>query len=123
MARILIADDSSLQKSIITKFLREFNHTILEAENGTQAYNIAVEEIPDLILLDVVMPDCNGYQAIRLLQRNPITNKIPVVMVSTKSLDVDKIWAKKQGAAGYVTKPVEKQSLIDTINVALGKIS
>ncbi len=119
MAKILIVDDSQLQKAVVAKYLAELGHILLEAADGNQAYALALEKKPDLILMDIIMPDCNGFQATRLLQKDVRTMHIPIVMVSTKRLAVDRLWAEKQGAIDYVTKPIVKEELIRAVNNAL----
>lgn len=74
---------------------------------------------PDLILMDVVMPDLNGFQATRQLQRDPKTQHIPVIIVSTKNQQTDKIWGLRQGAIDYLIKPVQESELIQSIETVL----
>lgn len=116
MAKILIADDSKLQKLEIAKFLIKLGHQVLEAKDGNEAVHIAELHLPDLVLMDVVMPECNGFSALRRIKTNDKLKHIPVIMVSTKSEDIDKIWASKQGAVGYITKPVDFNLLENEIN-------
>ncbi len=116
MAKILIADDSKLQKLEITKFLKKLGHQVLEAKDGNEAVQIVEQFLPDLVLMDVVMPDCNGFSALRRIKNNENLKHIPVIMVSTKSADIDKIWASKQGAVGYITKPIDFNLLENEIN-------
>jgi len=79
----------------------------------------AIDEKPDLILMDVVMPGVNGFQATRKLSKTTETSKIPVVMVTTKSQETDRIWGMRQGAVDYLVKPVKEQQLIDKIKQLL----
>lgn len=116
VAKILIADDSKLQKLEIAKFLKKLGHEVLEAKDGNEAVEIIELHTPDLVLMDVVMPECNGFSALRKVKNNAKTKHIPVIMVSTKSEDIDKIWANKQGAVGYVTKPIDFNLLENEIN-------
>ncbi|ELV07824.1 response regulator [Wohlfahrtiimonas chitiniclastica] len=116
MAKILIADDSKLQKLEIARFLKKLGHIVLEAQDGFEAIDLANVHLPDLILLDVVMPSCNGFSALRKIKSNEKTQHIPIMMVSTKSEDIDKIWASKQGAVGYITKPIDFVLLEAEIN-------
>lgn len=81
---------------------------------------MARTERPDLILMDVVMPGMNGFQATRELSKDPLTSTIPVIMVSTKDQETDKAWAIRQGARDYVIKPFSKTDLLDKIGGLLG---
>jgi twitching motility two-component system response regulator PilH len=96
--------------------MEKMGHTVLTANNGEEGVTTAVAEQPDLVLMDVVMPGINGFQATRQLHKDATTKNIPVIIVSTKDQATDKMWGQRQGAKGYVTKPVEEQELIDTIN-------
>lgn len=116
MAIILIADDSKLQKLEIAKFLQRMGHQVLEAKDGNEAVDITKTSTPDLILMDVVMPECNGFNALRKIKKDDAVKHIPVIMVSTKSEAIDKAWAERQGAAGYVTKPIDFNLLENEIN-------
>lgn len=89
---------------------------MLTAATGSDGVSMAGEEQPDVILMDVVMPGINGFQATRQITRSELTAHIPVVIVSSKSQDADRIWGERQGACGYLTKPVDDQTLIRTVN-------
>jgi twitching motility two-component system response regulator PilH len=89
------------------------------AENAEETLRLLAEDRPDLVLLDVVMPGLNGFQATRQLARDPDTSAIPVVMVSTKSQETDRVWAMRQGARGYLTKPIDERLLLQTIRQVL----
>jgi twitching motility two-component system response regulator PilH len=115
MARILIVDDSEVQLYALRKVLEDCGHEVFTAENGPDGIALAVSEQPELILMDVVMPEMSGFQATRKLSRMPETSKIPVVFVTTKDQDSDRIWGMRQGAADYITKPVDKKLLLATI--------
>lgn len=120
MALILIADDSPTEIYILTKILEKHNHTVLTAEDGEQAIELTKEHRPELILMDVVMPKLNGFQSTRRLTRDPETEDIPIIIVSSKNQETDKLWGIRQGAKGYLGKPVEEHLLIDEINKLLG---
>jgi twitching motility two-component system response regulator PilH len=94
---------------------------VLTAEDGAKGVEVATQELPDLILMDVVMPKLNGFQATRRISRNANTSHIPIIMVTTKGEETDKIWGQRQGAKGYVTKPVDEEELIGNINDLLSK--
>lgn len=120
MALILIADDSPTEIYILTKILEKHNHSIVTAGDGEQAIEMAKEHKPNLILMDIVMPKLNGFQSTRRLSKDPETEDIPVIIVSSKNQETDKLWGMRQGAKGYLGKPVEENELIDEINKLLG---
>lgn len=91
----------------------------LVADSGEEGLRQAKTSRPDCILMDVVMPGMNGFQATRKLTRDPDTAAIPVIMVTTKDQETDKIWGMRQGAVEYIVKPVAEQQLVATINQAM----
>ena len=115
MSRILIVDDSPTEMFRFKEILAKHGFDVLEANNGADGVTIAQAEQPDLILMDVVMPGVNGFQATRQITRGDKTKHIPVVIVSTKDQDIDRVWGKRQGATDYLTKPIEEMLLIDVI--------
>jgi twitching motility two-component system response regulator PilH len=115
MARILIVDDSPSQLMGIRRIVEKLGHEALTAEDGAAGVEVAKREIPDLILMDVVMPNLNGFQATRTICREPSTKHIPIVLVTTKDQDTDRMWGMRQGAKAYLTKPFSETELSDTI--------
>ncbi|MCB1632423.1 MAG: response regulator [Pseudomonadales bacterium] len=120
MARILIVDDSPTENFSIGSLLGRQGHDVIAAESGEEGIRLAREQRPDLILMDIVMPGLNGFQATRQLTRDPQTAMIPIVILTSKSQDTDRVWAERQGAKGYLTKPVEEAVLLSTITHVLG---
>ena len=120
MARVLIADDSPTDVLKLSKMLAKNGHEVLEAMSGQDAVGKAQAEQPDLVVMDVVMPGMNGFQATRTLARGANTKHIPVIVVSSKDQETDKMWAKRQGAREYIVKPVKEADLISKINAILG---
>jgi twitching motility two-component system response regulator PilH len=116
MARILIVDDSPTQTMSLSKILKKHGHEIITAKDGIEGVEVAKAELPDLVLMDVVMPKINGFQATRKIVKDPATAHIPVIIVTTKDQETDKIWGERQGAKGYVVKPVDEDVLVETIN-------
>jgi twitching motility two-component system response regulator PilH len=116
MARILIVDDSPTQTLSLSKILKKHGHEVITAKDGAEGVEVAKAELPDLVLMDVVMPKINGFQATRQDHQNPSTSHIPVIIVTTKDQETDKIWGERQGAKGYVIKPVDEDVLVETIN-------
>ena len=121
MARILIVDDSPTQTLSLSKVLKRHGHEILTAKDGEEGVEVATAELSDLVLMDVVMPKINGFQATRQITKNPSTSHIPVIIVTTKDQETDRIWGARQGAKSYVTKPVEEELLMEAINQYLPK--
>lgn len=119
MARILIVDDSPTEIRKIRSILERHNHEIMTADNGADGVALAKSEKPDLILMDVVMPGLNGFQATRQLTKSDDTAGIPVVIVTTKDQETDRVWGTRQGAKGYLVKPVDENELIKTITALL----
>ena len=115
MARILIVDDSPTETFRFKEILTKHGYDVLEASNGADGVTLAKAEQPDLVLMDVVMPGVNGFQATRQITRDEDTKHIPVVIVSTKDQATDRGWGKRQGAIDYLIKPIEENQLIDVI--------
>ncbi|HEU0277920.1 MAG TPA: response regulator [Rhodanobacteraceae bacterium] len=121
MARILVVDDSPSQLEGLKRMVEKLGHQALTANDGAAGVESARRDHPDLVLMDVVMPNLNGFQATRALAKDPETHDIPVILVTTKDQDTDKVWGLRQGAKAYVTKPVNAVELAKAINQTLGK--
>ncbi len=115
MARILIVDDSPSQLYNLKQVVEKLGHETITAEDGEEGVSVAIDQQPDLILMDVVMPNQNGFQATRAISRDDRTSHIPVILVSTKNQETDRVWGMRQGAKGYVTKPINEKVLISAI--------
>ena len=119
MKRVLVVDDSPTETYHISNILNKHGYEVVSAETGELGVELAQEHHPDLVLMDIVMPGINGFQATRQLTRNPETSGIPVIMVTTKNQPSDREWSRKQGARGYLVKPVPEKELINTIETIL----
>lgn len=119
MARILIVDDSATELYKLQSTLERHGYHVLTAENGADGIALASEELPDLVLMDIVMPGLNGFQATRQLAKDPRTSHIPVVIITTKDQETDRVWGKRQGARGYMVKPVHEEQLVTVIEDVL----
>ncbi|ATZ62442.1 MULTISPECIES: response regulator [Acinetobacter] len=115
MTKILIVDDSPTEMFRFKEILAKHGFEVIEATNGADGITIAQAELPDLVLMDVVMPGVNGFQATRQIARGATTKHIPIVIVSTKDQETDRVWGKRQGACDYLTKPIDENQLISTI--------
>ena len=120
MAKILIVDDSPTEMHILKSAVEDAGHDVITADNGEDGVEAASAHKPDAILMDVVMPGMNGFQATRKISKNADTADIPIVMVTTKDQRTDKEWGLRQGATAYLVKPVQKKELIEKINEVLG---
>ncbi|MGB5487162.1 MAG: response regulator [Lysobacterales bacterium] len=119
MAKVLIVDDSPAQIFSLKTLVENWGHQTISAESGNEALLVARQEIPDVILMDVVMPGMSGFQATRKLSKDLVTCRIPVIFVSTKDGEADRIWGMRQGASAYVTKPVNPEKLMNAISDAI----
>lgn len=116
MARILVVEDSVTEMFRFKELLSEQGYEVIEANNGADGVTLARIEQPDLIIMDVVMPGVNGFQATRNITREHTTQHIPILIVSSKDQDTDRLWGKAQGASEYLTKPINEAELLDLIH-------
>jgi twitching motility two-component system response regulator PilH len=116
---VLIIDDSPTERHILTQLLLSGGYEVSTADSGDEGVERAKQIKPDLILMDVVMPGTNGFQATRALSKDEATKNIPVIICTTKDQETDKVWGMRQGAQDYVTKPVDGPALLAKI-AALG---
>ncbi|HKY03182.1 MAG TPA: response regulator [Burkholderiales bacterium] len=113
--KILVVDDSPTDRQFMLETLAKQGYQVVTAESGEEAIIKAKSEMPDVILMDVVMPGLNGYQATRTITRDDATKHIPVIMCTSKNAETDKIWGMRQGAMDYLVKPVEAKQLLAKI--------
>lgn len=119
MPRILVVDDSPTELFRFKEMLNKYGYEVIEAMSGEEGIQMAQSTLPDLILMDIVMPGVNGFQATRQITRDNTTKHIPIVIVSTKDQETDRVWGKRQGAIDYLTKPIGEKQLIDVIKAHL----
>lgn len=119
MTHVLIIDDSPTEIHVFKMMLEKNQIQVSTACDGEEGIAKAIEIKPDCILMDVVMPGKNGFQATRDLSRNPATSNIPVIIITTKDQETDKIWGMRQGAKDYIVKPADESDLIERINKVL----
>jgi twitching motility two-component system response regulator PilH len=119
MAVVLIIDDSPTELHLFQNMLEKNGFGTLLADSGEEGLRQAKLSTPDCILMDVVMPGMNGFQATRKLTQDPATANIPVIMITTKDQETDKIWGMRQGAVEYVVKPVADKDLVATISAVM----
>ncbi|QXZ09465.1 response regulator [Comamonas sp. Y33R10-2] len=109
--KVLIVDDSKTELMALTDILQKQGLLVRTAENGEDAMKRLAEEKPDLILMDVVMPGQNGFQLTRAISRDPLYADVPIIMCTSKNQETDRVWGMRQGARGYITKPVDAAEL------------
>ncbi|HET7675039.1 MAG TPA: response regulator [Gammaproteobacteria bacterium] len=121
MSKILIVDDSPTEVHVFKTWLEKHDFDVITAESGEQGLDKAKAETPDAIIMDVVMPGMSGFQATRQLSKDPATSAIPVVIVTTKDQETDRIWGMRQGAVDYLTKPVTEDQLVAKLKEAMSR--
>jgi twitching motility two-component system response regulator PilH len=114
--KILVVDDSLSQRLVLSAVLKEEGHQVITANDGEEAVAKAKSEMPDLIIMDIVMPGLNGFQATRAITNDETTWHIPVILLTSKDMDSDRIWALRQGATAFLNKPVDHAALIAMVN-------
>jgi len=119
MAVVLIIDDSPTELHLFQSMLERAGFDTLVADSGEEGIRQAITARPDCILMDVVMPGMNGFQATRKLTKDPATESIPVIMITTKDQETDKIWGMRQGAVEYLVKPIRENDLVAKINAVM----
>ena len=119
MAKILIVDDSPTETYKLTNILERNGFSVLSANSGEQGVNLAKDEQPDVVLMDIVMPGLNGFQATRQLSRSKETKHIPVIIVTAKNQQTDQVWGERQGAKAYLVKPIDEKQLVSAISAVL----
>ena len=119
MANIFIVDDSPTEVHVLKAILEKNGHAVESADNAEAGIEQITAKKPNLVLMDVVMPGMNGFQATRALTKAPETENIPIIIVTTKDQETDKMWGLRQGAKDYITKPVDEALLIEKVNSLL----
>ena len=112
---ILIVDDSPTERYYLSEMLVRAGYAVSTAQDGADALTQLKTARPDLILMDVVMPGLNGYQATRTITRDEATKHIPVIICTSKGQETDRIWGLRQGAKDYLIKPIKQAELLGKI--------
>ena len=113
--KVLVVDDSPTERHVLVELLTKNGYQVITAESGEEGIEKVKSELPDLVLMDVVMPGLNGYQATRTLKRDETTKHIPIIVCTSKGQETDKIWGLRQGALDYLVKPVNGEELLSKI--------
>jgi twitching motility two-component system response regulator PilH len=119
MNSVLVVDDSVVVREMISSELRHMGYDVKVAIDGVDALTQLENALPDLVIVDIVMPRMNGYELCRWIKSDPRTKNIPVIMCSTKDQEFDRYWGMKQGADAYVTKPCPVSDMIHAIQTLL----
>ncbi|MDZ4732238.1 MAG: response regulator [Nitrospirota bacterium] len=120
MSKIVVVDDSYADVQLIEAFLKAANYTVVSFPNSDQLEDKVASEKPDLIVMDVVMPGRNGFQACRDLKSDDRCKNIPIILCTSKGNASDKFWGERQGANGYIVKPFKTEDLLATVKKVMG---
>lgn len=115
MGTALVVEDSLTDMQILMSCLQQSGITVFMAQSGEEAIAAVARQKPDVIILDVVLPGCSGFEVCRELKTNDQTSDIPILMCSTKSGEIDKFWGMKQGADAYLSKPIDQDEFVRTV--------
>jgi twitching motility two-component system response regulator PilH len=115
ISTILVVEDSVTEMELISHYLNESGYKVIKATNAKDALDLAIKQKPDAIVTDVVMPGMSGFELCRSFKKNPATEKLPIIICSSKNQEIDRLWGMKQGADAYITKPYTREQLIRAI--------
>ncbi|TVP65477.1 MAG: response regulator [Nodularia sp. (in: Bacteria)] len=115
VGKILIVEDSPSELELMSYYLKDSGCNVIKAASAKEALEKVLSEQPDAIVTDVVMPGMSGFELCRSLKKNPTTQKVPIVICSSKNQEIDRLWAMKQGADAYLTKPYTREQLLRAI--------
>jgi two-component system, chemotaxis family, response regulator PixH len=120
MGTILLVEDTPSEMELMSHYLRESGYIVIGAQTAKEALSKAVEQRPDAVVTDVVMPGMSGFELCRSLKKHPATEKVPIVICSSKNLEIDRLWGMKQGADAYITKPFTREQLVRAVKSVTG---
>ncbi len=115
LGTILIVEDSPSELELMSHYLQESGYNVITSHGAKEAIEKAILQKPDVIVTDVVMPGMSGFELCRSLKKNPETDKLPIIICSSKNLEIDRLWAMRQGADAYITKPYTREQLLRVI--------
>ncbi len=115
MSTVLVVEDTLSELELISNYLRESGYVVIIATDAKEALNKALNQKPDAIVTDVVMPGMSGFELCRKLKNNPATGQLPIIICSSKGQEIDRFWGIKQGADVYVTKPFTREQLVRAV--------
>ncbi|MEA5570179.1 response regulator [Calothrix sp. UHCC 0171] len=115
LSTILIVEDSPSELELMSHYLQESGFNVIPVTGAKEALQTAMEQKFDVVVTDVVMPEMSGFELCRALKRNPATEKVPIIVCSSKNQEIDRLWAMRQGADAYITKPYTREQLVRAI--------
>ncbi len=119
MSTVLIVEDTLSEMELMSLYLRQGGYTVIGATNAKEALDRAVEQKPDVIVTDVVMPGMSGFELCRSLKKHPVTEKVPIIICTSKSQQIDRLWGMRQGASAYITKPFTQEQLVRAVKTVM----
>jgi two-component system, chemotaxis family, response regulator PixH len=120
MSTILVVEDTPSEMELMSHYLRESGYSVIGVINAKDALKKAIEQKPDVIVTDVVMPGMSGFELCRSLKKHPETEKVPIIICTSKNQEIDRLWGMRQGADAYVTKPFTREQLVRAIKSVAG---
>lgn len=120
MITILVVEDTPSERELMSHYLRESGYTVINAVSAQEALSKAIEQKPDVIITDVVMPGMSGFELCRSLKKHPATEKVPIIICTSKNQEIDRLWGMKQGADAYLTKPFTREQLVRAVKAIVG---
>jgi len=120
MITILVVEDTPSERELMNHYLRESGYTVINAVSAQEALNTAIEHKPDVIITDVVMPGMSGFELCRSLKKHPVTEKVPIIICTSKNQEIDRLWGMRQGADAYITKPFTREQLVRAVKAIVG---
>jgi two-component system, chemotaxis family, response regulator PixH len=115
MKTVLVVEDTLSEMELLSHYLREGGYAVVGALSAKEALTKAIDRKPDVIITDVVMPGMSGFELCRSLKKQPETAAVPVIICTSKSQDIDRLWGMRQGADVYITKPFTREELIRAV--------
>lgn len=115
MGTVLVIEDTPSEMELLSHYLRESGYSVIGLVSAKDALNKAIEVKPDVIITDVVMPGMSGFELCRSLKKNPETQKVPIIICTSKGQEIDRLWGMRQGADVYITKPFTREQLIRAV--------
>ncbi|ATS17519.1 two-component system response regulator [Parathermosynechococcus lividus PCC 6715] len=112
MSTVLVVEDTPSEMALIASFLKDSGYTVISATDAKEALQKVTQYKPDVVVTDVVMPGMSGFELCRSLKKNPETEKLPIIVCTSKNQELDRLWAMKQGADAYITKPFSREDLL-----------
>lgn len=122
MGTILVVEDTPSEMELMSHYLRESGYNVIGVVNAKEALDKAIEQKPDVIVTDVVMPGMSGFELCRSLKKHPATERVPIVICTSKNQEIDRLWGMRQGADVYLTKPYTREQLIRAIRSVAGSL-